>query len=253
MSDKDSAQNVIEAYRKKQSVAQRAPLIFGIAALLLIVGAGLLIFWLANPEQPVISLFPTATSTPTETATPTKTATPTFTPTQTYTPLPPSDTPTATLTPTAALPFRYIVQEGENLTIIADKFSVEIPDILALNPQIDRATLIVFAGQEILIPPPNLKAPTPTEIPSNLPAGTLIEYTVVEGDSLGAIAQRFNSTPAAILRENPNKLKTINDILFVGWILKIPVNIATPIPTATVGTIFPTAPVINTPTVTPTP
>ena len=46
MSDKENAQNVIEAYRKRQQAARKAPLLFGIMALLLIVGAAFLIFWL---------------------------------------------------------------------------------------------------------------------------------------------------------------------------------------------------------------
>jgi hypothetical protein len=50
MSEKDSAQNVIQSYRKRQNMAQKAPMIFGLAALLLIVGAGVLIFWLTNQK-----------------------------------------------------------------------------------------------------------------------------------------------------------------------------------------------------------
>jgi LysM repeat protein len=65
------------------------------------------------------------------------------------------------------------------------------------------------------------------------------------GDTVGALAIRFRSTEDAIVKEN--KLANANDI-YAGLILKIPVNIATPVPTATVGTVFPT---INIPTNTP--
>jgi LysM repeat protein len=65
------------------------------------------------------------------------------------------------------------------------------------------------------------------------------------GDTVGAIAIRFRSTVEAIVEEN--KLDNANDI-FAGLILKIPVNIATPVPTATIGTVYPT---VNIPTNTP--
>jgi len=67
------------------------------------------------------------------------------------------------------------------------------------------------------------------------------------GDTLLAIAIKFNSDVDAIVKEN--KLANANDI-FAGQILRIPVNIATPVPTATVGTVYPTA---NIPTNTPLP
>src|SRR5512147_2805702 len=98
MSYKDSAQNVIESYRKRQSMAQKAPLIFGLAALLLIVGAGVLIFWLANPGgMPGFLARSTETPTPTATLPPTSTATETPLPSETATLPPPTDTPTPTL------------------------------------------------------------------------------------------------------------------------------------------------------------
>ena len=250
MSDKESAQNVIDSYRKRQSMAQKAPLIFAIAAILLIVGAAIIIWFVAVGGASVLAQdTPTPTITSTVTEVP---ATPTIAPTDTATLPPPTYTPTPTLTATASLPFQYTVQEGDNLGKIADKFSVDVPSILALNPEIKPPNYVIFVGQSILIPPPNLKAPTGTPLPENLPPGTIIEYTVVEGDSLNLIAAKFNSTADEIFKENKDKykLKTINDPLFVGWILRIPVNIVTPVPTATVGTIYPTAP--TPPSATPT-
>jgi hypothetical protein len=109
--------------------------------------------------------------------------------------------------------------------------------LLALNPSIDPATLIIYVGQKILVPPPNMSLPTSTAVSTLVPPGTLISYIVMPGDTLGAIAVRFNSTVDAIVKEN--KLANANDIS-AGDILKIPVNIATPVPTATVGTVYPT-------------
>jgi LysM repeat protein len=79
--------------------------------------------------------------------------------------------------------------------------------------------------------------PTPTSVSTLVPPGTIISYTVMSGDTVGVIAIRFNSTVDAIVKEN--KLANANDI-YAGLILKIPVNIATPVPTATVGTVYPT-------------
>jgi hypothetical protein len=83
MSDKESAQNVIDSYRKRQQAAQRAshP---GDRAVLLIAGAAAIIFWLTGSNRPSIALF--ATDTPTPTITPTVTATNTATNTPTVTP-----------------------------------------------------------------------------------------------------------------------------------------------------------------------
>jgi LysM repeat protein len=253
MSDKDSAQNVIDSYRKRQSMARRAPLIFGVAAVLLIAGAAILIFWLANRDQGGISfLSPTATPTSTSTSTATPEPTATNTPTETPT-LEPSLTPTASETPTATGPFVYTVQEGDlGLSPIAAKFGTTVDLILALNPNIDPTTLIIYVGQQIIIPGPNTTLPTATLIPTDFRGN--INYTVQPGDSLLSIAVKFNSTTDAILKENKDKLKTVNDVLYAGWILIIPVNLVTPAPTATVGTVYPTAviPPTNTPTPTAT-
>ncbi|OGN95762.1 MAG: hypothetical protein A2Z71_08455 [Chloroflexi bacterium RBG_13_50_21] len=239
MSEKESPQKVIEAHRKRQHMRQGTPMAVMIgAAILLIAGAAALIFWLLGDNSP----FKAATPTPTTTFTPTMTytATPrpaTDTPTITPTSLP-TETATPTVTPTPSGPFEYTVQQGDTgLSDIATRFGTDIPTLLALNPSIDPVTLIIYVGQKILVPPPNMQLPTATAVSTLVPPGTLISYTVLPGDSLGTIAVRFNSTVDAIVKEN--KLANANDIN-AGDILKIPVNIATPVPTATVGTVYPT-------------
>ena len=238
MSEKESPQSVIEAHRKRQQMGQKTPMVVMIGAVvLLIVGAAALIFWLLGDNSPLKS--PTLTPTVTFTATATETATPkpaTSTPTETQTSLP-TETTTPTETPTPSGPFEYTVQEGDTLSEIATRFGTDIPILLALNPSIDPTTLIINVGQKIYIPPPNMLLPTATAVSTNVPPGTLINYTVMPGDTLGAIAIRFNSTVEAIVRQN--NLENANTI-YAGLILKIPVNIATPVPTATVGTIYPT-------------
>lgn len=242
MSDKDSPQNVIEAHRKRQQRGQKAPaIIMGVAAVLLILGAAFVIFTLLRPGQPLITLIRpyTETPTPTMTFTATFTASPTSTSTVTVTPVP-TDTPTPTNTATPSGPFEYTVQELDTLSSIATKFSTDLQTILALNPQIDATTLVIRVGDKILIPAPDTELPTATPIPANIASGTIVKYTVVAGDTLAAIAEKFNSTVDAIMKIAENKLTNANDI-YAGQILSIPVNIATPVPTATVGTVYPTA------------
>lgn len=248
MSDKESAQSVIEAYRRRQKLSQRAPILLIAAAVLLIIGAAALIFWLTGAELPTLSILSTATSTPTETATATLTATATATSTETATAEPPTETPTATVTETPSGPSIYIVQEGDILSTIAEKFNTDIYTLLALNPEIDPLTLIIRVGDQILIPAPDTELPTATPLPSDIPRGTLIDYAIVLGDTLEGIALRFNSTVEEIIAKNP-EIENANDIR-VGQIIKVPVNIATPVPTATQGTVFPT---IQVPTATATP
>jgi len=237
MSEKETPQKVIEAHRKRQQMRQSTPMAIMIgAAVLLIAGAAALIFWLLGDNSPF-----KADATPTPTAVPTLTATntalpPTNTPTITPTSAP-SETPTPTITPTPSGPFEYTVQQGDNLGDIATRFGTDIPTLLALNPSIDPATLIIYVGQKILVPPPNMQLPTPTTVSTLVPPGTIVSYTVMPGDTLGGIATKFNSTVDAIVKEN--KLANANDIN-AGDILKIPVNIATPVPTATAGTVYPT-------------
>ncbi|MBN2146143.1 MAG: LysM peptidoglycan-binding domain-containing protein [Anaerolineales bacterium] len=246
MSDKESAKSVIEAHRKRQQVGQKVPMIvMGIAAVLLVVGAAVVIFWLLRPgDQPLFPPKTTETPTPTLTFTATNTPAPTHTPTLTETPLP-TDTPPPSETPTPTGPFLYTVQEGDTLLTIADQFDVEWQAILALNPSIDPTTQIIFIGTQILIPAPNTELPTITPLPTGLAYGTIVEYTVVSGDTLYGIAVKFNSTVDEIIKKNPDKLTSANDPLYVGWVLKVPVNLVTPIPTATQGTVYPTYPVAS--------
>jgi len=226
MSDKENPQDVIEAYRKRQQTAQKAPMILGIAAVLLVIGAAVIIFWLLSDNLPSISLFPTETPTPTATDTPTATPTLTATPTQTATP---TETPTVTLTPTLSGPFVYEVVEGDNLFDIATRFNVDLFVLIAIN-NLDPSNPIIDIGDQLTIPGPDTELPTETPLPDTLRPGSQIEYFVKSGDTLAIIAERFLSTIDSIVEEN--NLENPNDI-FVGQKLIIIVRLVTPVPTTT--------------------
>ena len=226
MSDKDNPQDVIEAYRKRQQTAQKAPMILGIAAVLLVIGAAVIIFWLLSDNIPSIALFPTETATPTETSTPTSTSTLTATPTQTATP---TETPTVTLTPTPSGPFVYEVVEGDNLFDIATRFNVDLFVLIAIN-NLDPNNPIIDIGDQLTIPGPDTELPTETPLPDTLRPGAQIEYFVKSGDTLAIIAEKFLSTIDSIVEEN--NLENPNDI-FVGQKLIIIVRLVTPVPTTT--------------------
>ena len=69
--------------------------------------------------------------------------------------------------------------------------------------------------------------PTVTPIPDDLVSGTEIEYTVVSGDSLSGIADKYGSLVEDIMEIN--ELEDVNSI-YVGQILIVRVNLPTPTP-----------------------
>lgn len=244
-----SSPSSISSLRKRKRGGPNLVVI--IAGVLVLGGIGLLIYWLSStPNNPISNLFATETPTPTLTFTPTNTPTVTSTPTET-------PTPTITVTPTFASPFTYTVQDGDYLALIVERFALGddgVALILLLNPYdedtgigINPATQVIIPGQVILLPNPDMELPTATPIPPDLRPGTLIPYTVQAGDSLAAIAARFNSTIEGIIAQNNI---TNPNALFVGQQLQIPVNLVTPTatrpPTSTPitpgpGTVLPTS------------
>lgn len=225
--------DTIDSYRKRRK--QMTPIIIGsVAVLLVVVGIIILVVSLSGGGK--ITLFATKTPTPTITPSPTNTATLTATPTIT-------ETPTITPTGTASAPYPYLVQEGDSLFSIVEAQGLGTNGLVLiylLNPTIDPLTGNIFVGQTILLPPPNYPFPTATPIPTGLAAGSRIAYFVMPGDSLGAIAAKFNSTIEAIVRANPSLLEEGEEsVIYPGWTLLVPINIATPVPT-TVPTVTPT-------------
>lgn len=215
----------IQQFRKRQ---QWLPLFLGGLAVVFVVAGVAIVLAYTLGGQGRLVLFPTDTPTPSPTASPT--ATFTVTPTATVTPTP-TATFTVTPTPTPSEPFEYTIQEGDTLSDIADRFNADLVTLMLLNG-LNNASQI-YVGQVILVPPPGMDPPTPTPLPTYLPRGFEIDYFVLPGDTLEGIAARFNSTVDAIVQAN--ELDGPTAVIFVGQILKVPVNLVTPVPTATLS------------------
>ncbi len=234
-----SPQEVIDSYRKRrgnQSQTWQTVLIFVIVTLLLVAGTGFLVFWLTGTELSIGSIFPSDTPTPTNTPPPTP-VTPTATPTPlpTNTPTPPN-TPTATLTPTRSGPVTYLVEEGDNLYYIAEKFEVDLYTLIVVNRDRDDYNLdpvnpYILVGDEILIPAPGMILPSPTPIPLDAAPGMIVEYTVRPGDSVQSIALKLRSTEEDILERNEFIEEYQDGLLYVGQVINVRVNLSTPVPT----------------------
>jgi LysM repeat protein/peptidoglycan hydrolase-like protein with peptidoglycan-binding domain len=113
--------------------------------------------------------------------------------------------------------FEYVVQSGDTLWLLAQRFNTTVAAIKALN---NLKSDVLMIGQILLIPG-SQTTPTP-------PAFT---YTVRSGDTLWLLAQRFNTTVASIRALN----NLTSDVLYIGQMLLIPgTNTAPPSFTYTV-------------------
>ncbi|GJM42768.1 MAG: hypothetical protein DHS20C20_30500 [Ardenticatenaceae bacterium] len=135
---------------------------------------------------------------------------------------------------TAASALTYKVVWGDTLSQIANRFGVTLPTILQANPQISNPNLI-FVGQELEIPTDMTPTATPTAPPNITPTPTQPStgsqtYIVQPGDTLSAIARRFNTTVSAIAQASG--IRNIN-LIYVGQRLTIPGSGTSPTPTAT--------------------
>ncbi len=243
MNNSDTPQSVIKKFEKRQKVM---PFILGVlAGVLALIGIFIIIMVVSGSKKPFSGLFatktPTATSTFTPTATvPTPTASNTPEPTETFTP---------TMTATASGPQIYEVKANDNCYSLAAQFNVDMAVLLTIN-NFPNGTCPIIPGQKIIIPAPGQKLPTPTPVPSDLPRGTVIDYTIQVGDTLATIASQFNSTVDDIIAKN--KITDLN-LIYPGQVIKVRVNLVTPTvtrqPTSTLAVGLPTA--TPTPTVKP--
>jgi LysM repeat protein len=190
---------------------------------LVLAGAGLVLF--AYGKIPAVMVSPTPSITLT------------FTPPPTFTP---TATATETLEPTATSlpPTPYVVKTGDQCGIIAANFDVSVQSIIALN-HLDPNCLLPV-GKTIMIPQPTS---TPTALPTaTLPGGLAtvpppFTHTVVSGETCGGIAKAFKINLSDLIAENGLKADcTIRP----GQILVVPFPAPVgPTPTPTVPPPYP--------------
>jgi LysM repeat protein len=161
----------------------------------LLLAASIVILWLWKPWQvrepqamaPALeSATSTATLPPSATYEVVPTATPLFSPTP---------APILTLPPNQT---RHTVKSGEMIGTIAKDYGTTSQAILQANGLKENS--IISVGQELIIPLPvaNTLTPTPTATPSPTP----FVYTVKQGETLSAIAKRYNTTVEALMQAN---------------------------------------------------
>jgi LysM repeat protein len=114
--------------------------------------------------------------------------------------------PIAPPVPPAAELLAYSVRKGDLLFDLAQRFDTSIETIVALNPQINPASLVI--GDVLRIP-----------VASPAGAGE-ITYAVRSGDTLYDLAARFQTSVEAIAALNP---QITPERLMVGQALRIPI------------------------------
>lgn len=143
--------------------------------------------------------------------------------------------PVAPVTPVRPETRYYTVVKGDTLSEIARREGVRVGDIEAMNAGINPSRLSIgqtivlpgkgtTGGSESIAPRGGTKTTEvkPLPPPSATPGkdGKSVTYTVVAGDSLSLIANRFGVKVESIRAANKNKIK--NDMIRVGQKLTIP-------------------------------
>ncbi len=118
----------------------------------------------------------------------------------------------------------HIVQRGEFISLIAQRYGTTTQAILAANPQITNSNLI-FAGQTIFVPlgtqptpPPPPPPPTPAPQPPPQPACRWT-HVIAPGQTLLMISRTYGVDPFVIARAN--NIFNLN-LIFAGTSLCIP-------------------------------
>lgn len=105
---------------------------------------------------------------------------------------------------------QHVVRRGDTLSEIAGLYGVSVSAIRAANPGVKARQLRI--GQRLIIPragrlpryasAPTVSRSTPTRVTPQPPAGPYITYRVQSGDSLWAIAKRYDVTARDLMLWN---------------------------------------------------
>ena len=96
----------------------------------------------------------------------------------------------------------YTVKSGDTLYKIATQYDTTVGELLGANPSITNASMI-YVGQKITIP-----------------TTKLVSYTVQKGDTMWAIAKKFEISYSELTKANPNI--TNPAMIYVGQTVMIP-------------------------------
>jgi LysM repeat protein len=121
----------------------------------------------------------------------------------------------------APAPQTHVVQRGESLTMIAQRYGVTVGEILQAN-NIANANLI-YSGQSLNIWSPNFEDPAPAiaedpvPVISQDPSQVNSTYTVQSGDTLASISNRFGVDWRVVAQMNsiydPNNIRAGQQLL----------------------------------------
>ena len=113
---------------------------------------------------------------------------------------------------------RYTVLPGDTMSGIAQRYGVSLDALIAANPQISDPNLIYPCDVLCVpgVPPP----PPPGRVPASCPHGFKGRYTVVSGDTMSGIAQRYGVSRDALIAANPHI--TDPNVLFPCDVLCVP-------------------------------
>jgi LysM repeat protein len=151
----------------------------------------------------------------------------------------------AKATQTAGSGGRYTIVHGDTISAIASRFGVSTQAVLTANGL--GWSSLIYPGQTIAIPSaakkttPSAAATGPASPPTAPPA--TVSYTIVAGDTLSAIAGRFGTTTAAIMKANAMGDSTI---IYSGRTLVIPTGSSAPaLAVTTVSAVTSSAPLTD--------
>jgi hypothetical protein len=110
--------------------------------------------------------------------------------------------------------YEYVIQRGDTLNLIAERYAIPLSTVLALNPEITDPSVIVVGNVLYLGRDPRVRL-EPCE--PDAPACWL--YVVQPGDRLSTIAERYQLSVAAILATNPEI--TDENTIYSGQVLRL--------------------------------
>ena len=135
--------------------------------------------------------------------------------------------------PTSSVANEYVIQPGDTLFSIANRFGVSVTDLAEANDIVNPSR--IFWGLTLQIPtggdddddaadtggPTATEEATPTSAPDDDDA-TLETYTVRTGDNLYRISLRYGTTIARLVELNP--VITNENVIFVGQEILVPAS-----------------------------